>query len=641
MILRKFSVYTVVLFFLVNSAVAQDFKYQSFLLDSSLTANSHAIIRENLTEVEVLAVDKMLIRRKKIVTVLNKKGDGYALASTFYDDNRKIKHQEAYIFNSVGKEIQHYKERDFKDQSAVGGANLHSDDRISYLDYTPRSYPYTILFESEVVTNTTIFIPPWQPVYGYNASIENSSYRLLNPAKVPFRFEERNFEGFSLSKKVSEYELFYSVSKIPAYVSEKLAPDLEHFTPKVLIALNDFSLVGVTGHATNWSELGKWQFDNLLRGRDRLPEETISKIAVLTKDAKTLEQKARIIYNYVQEKTRYISVQLGIGGWEPMPSEDVDKLGYGDCKALTNYTKALLESQDILSNYAVVYAGEEKRNIDSDFASMQGTHVILNIPDGEEDIWLECTSQTMPFNYLGDFTDDRNVLLVKPEGGEIVRTKTYTAPENLRESNTKIILKQDGSFETQFLRQSNGVFYGNIYQLKDQKAAIQDIVYKEDWGHLQDLKIESIQYNDDKDKQQFVEELSFTGQKYGTKAGKRLLLPVSFLNLKTFNTAETKERKLPLEIRRGETIVDYFSFLLPEGFEVESIPQSANITSEFGSLDFQLNVIDGGDEKKIEVIRSYQIKKGSWPAEKYQKFRDFISEVNHINNQKAVIITNL
>ncbi|MDP4989490.1 MAG: DUF3857 domain-containing protein, partial [Polaribacter sp.] len=109
----------------------------------------------------------------------------------------------------------------------------------------------------------------------------------------------------------------------------------------------------------------------------------------------------------MQQKTRYISVQIGIGGWEPIAANLVDDVGYGDCKGLTNYTKALLDVADVTAYYTVVYA-DDRIDVDKDFSSLQGNHVILNIPNNGKDVWLECTSQTMPFGFLGDFTDDRD-----------------------------------------------------------------------------------------------------------------------------------------------------------------------------------------------------------------------------------------
>jgi len=95
---------------------------------------------------------------------------------------------------------------------------------------------------------------------------------------------------------------------------------------------------------------------------------------------KLQEKKAKAIYEYVQNNTRYISVQIGLGGWKPISAKEVDDKKYGDCKGLTNYTKALLNLVDIESNYCVVYSGSEIQDISEDFTSMQGNHVILNIP---------------------------------------------------------------------------------------------------------------------------------------------------------------------------------------------------------------------------------------------------------------------
>ena len=78
------------------------------------------------------------------------------------------------------------------------------------------------------------------------------------------------------------------------------------------------------------------------------------------------EEKAKKIYQFVQDKTRYISVQVGIGGWKPFNTSEVDKLGYGDCKALTNYTMSLLKAAGVTSNYCVVYGGDDIMSLEED-----------------------------------------------------------------------------------------------------------------------------------------------------------------------------------------------------------------------------------------------------------------------------------
>jgi transglutaminase-like putative cysteine protease len=165
-------------------------------------------------------------------------------------------------------------------------------------------------------------------------------------------------------------------------------------------------------------------------------------------------KKAKIIYKYVQEKSRYVNISIGIGGWKPMLASDVDRLGYGDCKALSNYTKALLKAVDVPSYNTILYGNPKKRNIEADFVSMQGNHMILAIPNKNSFIFLECTSQVDPFGYQGTFTDDRDVLVVKPEGGEIVRTKIYQDEDNAQKSKGKYAIAENG----EFIRQNRNRF---------------------------------------------------------------------------------------------------------------------------------------------------------------------------------------
>ncbi|GHA26714.1 hypothetical protein GCM10007103_05120 [Salinimicrobium marinum] len=617
---------------------AQDIHYQSLLIKPELTADANAVVRNEEIEIEIEAVDKLTIRTRRVITVLNEHGENHIEAYDFYDDNSKIKNQEAIIYDKLGNEIKKFKKKHFEDRSAVGSGTLISDDRVKYMEYTAREYPYTVVYESEVQKNSTVFVQAWKPIAGYYLSVERSSYILKNPAGIPLRYEEKNLSGIEVEKSTSDFELSYSVQNLPAYNYERLSPSINNFSPHVLVALNEFSLVGVQGQATSWSEFGKWQYDHLLKGRTTLSPETIAKISTLTSDAEDNIEKARRIYQYVQDNTRYISVQLGIGGWQPMDAVEVDQVRYGDCKALTNYTKALLESQQIQSYYTVVYGGEDKTDIDKDFPSMQGNHVILNIPSEGEDIWLECTSQTTPFNYLGDFTDNRNVLIIKPEGGEIARTKIYQVHENLQETFSTITLDEKGAFNASLKRRSKGVAYGEIYHINRQTEKDQTLYYKRNWGHFKNMNLEEMAFTNDRDDQEFTEDLKFSGDRFTSKAGNRLLLPLNFLIPETYNLPRNEKRKLPLEISRGRTFEDTFEYLLPAGFEPESIPEYTFLETDFGT--FELSVVIKAKEgaKTIQVKRKYVINEGLWPAESYGDFRNFMYTINSLSNQKAVIV---
>ena len=112
---------------------------------------------------------------------------------------------------------------------------------------------------------------------------------------------------------------------------------------------------------------------------------------------------------------------------------DVDRVGYGDCKALVNYMMALLKVAGIPSYYTLVYSGDEKISMLRNFASAaQGDHVILCVPFGQDTTWLECTNQHIPFGFLGTFTDDRDVVVCTPEGGLVTHTPRYRDSLNVQ-----------------------------------------------------------------------------------------------------------------------------------------------------------------------------------------------------------------
>ncbi|MBP2833725.1 DUF3857 domain-containing protein [Aquimarina sp. U1-2] len=602
-------------------------------IDSILIRGANAVVRSEEIIVEINSIRSITTKTKRIITVLNKFGDGYADSYEGYDPSIHIKKLGAIVYDASGKEIKRYKKKDFKDRSAFDGISLMNDNRIKYIDYTAISYPYTLAWESEVESSTTAFIPSWVPVRASKLGIQKSSYKVLNTTSIPIRIKESNFEGYSIIKNKTDHEISFLILNVLPRQPEVLSPSYLDMVPEAKVTLNDFFLEGVKGSASDWKSFGKWQYDKLLSGRNELPLETIEEINTLVTNAKTDKEKVKLIYEYVQDKTRYISVQLGIGGWMPFLASDVDRLGYGDCKALTNYTRALLDSQKITSYYTIVYA-QEKRDIDSDFVSMQGNHVILNVPYQDEEIWLECTSQTMPFNFIGDFTDDRNVLVVKPEGGEIKRTKKYKPQENILNTVATIKLNTDKSMVATLKRESKGLEYNGNYDIQYQEPKDQKLHYKKKWGYVNNLEINSVEFKNNRDTVLFTEDIEVSCTSYTKKVGDRFLLMPNMFSCDQSSFPKYKNRVTPLVISRGYVHTDEYIINLPEDYTVRNLPEKKTLETEFGKYIYELEKLD---ESQIRFKRFLKIVDGIFPKEKYEKYREFRSRIKKIDKSRIVL----
>ncbi len=625
----------IVLFTYTDIYAQDEINLQVTQIDTSLTKDANAVVRSEEVVIEINSISSVTVKTKRIVTVFNKYGKTHTNSREWYDPTSKIKKLEATIYNALGKEIKKYKKKDFNDRSVYDGSSLAEDGRIKYFEYTPVSYPYTLSYESVIERSSTAFIRAWKPIRSYRLGIERSSYKILNQKSIPLRVKKTNFEDYEISQNVTDQEVLFLIADIPAKIPEVNSPSFSKVFPIAKVALNEFSLKGVPGAAVDWKSMGRWQYENLVFGRDKLPNHVIEEVSKLVSNVKSNREKAKLIYEYVQENTRYISIQLGIGGWMPMLAEDVDRLGYGDCKALTNYTKALLDSQNISSNYCVVWRDYEKIDIDPDFASMEGNHVILNIPDDkEDDIWLECTSQTLPFNFNDSTTDDRNVLVIKPEGGEIKRTKKYAPEENLLSCTAKIDIKSDTSMSASIKRISEGLQYDWRYSIQFKTPKDQKLRYKENWDYINNLEVSAIKLDDDRDAIKFKEEIKVSCSSYGKKAGSRLLITPNLFNCEQHNFPKYKNRQTPLVIRRGYIETDEYIINLPKGYALGNLPEKKIIETEFGKYSYELEKIA---DAQIRFKRYLKIVDGTFPKEKYEEYRSFRAAIKKTDKSRIVL----
>ena len=621
-----------VTFFLFFSATAQKSNYATASIPENLKENANAVIRLNQIDINISSRKYYTIKTLRVVTVFNE----YGLKSMDAYEYNDINNIEATIYNSSGAEIKKIKRKDFR-ETAVSEGSIITDNKAVFLDYTPTVYPFTIEYKSEISSVNTAFIPSWYPIDGSFESVEKSVFNVTYISDLGFKYKEYNFDNKNIQKTEKPNFISFVAENLPALKSEEYSPALSKFAPYVLFGLEKFSLEGVQGTANDWENFSAWIYNDLLVGTDQLSPETQSKIKALVGDEKDPMKKAKIVYEYVQNKVRYVSIQLGIGGWKPMLAADVDRLGYGDCKALTNYTRALLEVVDVPSYYTVIYGDTNKRDLNQDFVSMQGNHVILAIPQGEKLNWLECTSQTLPFGFQGDFTDDRLALIIRPEGGKLVRTNKYSESVNHQVMNVTASIDEMGFLKATLQVNSTGLQYDQKFDLERKSNDDIDKFYKSIFSNINNLKVNKAVFKNDKEKVDFSENLDLEAVNYGKVSGNTIIFPINIFNQSIRIPARYRTRMNPFEVDKGMTDTDQAIIEIPTGYSVESKPENFEIKSKFGTY----NVAITTDKNQIIYKRQITLLAGSYSNSEYEEFRKLKEQIAKYDNAKVVLVKNL
>ena len=630
-------VFTVLLLLVTALANAQ-VNYDVSLISKELLPYASAVIRNQSVYTEVKD-NNTLYHIKAAITVLNKNGDDIAHIAVWYDKSNVIKSIKGTTYNEFGKLTGKFSEKDFEDVNGANDFSLFEDSRVKHFIPSIGSYPYTIEYEYDVKSKQTLNFRDWEPNPYTGLAVEKSSFTFACKPDFNIRYKEINMPA-KVNTGINKDGLktyTWQVSNLKALRSEPYSPLSETYLSRVKIAPQNFVYAGIAGSFTNWNQLGHWSYDKLLANRQALPPQTIDQVKVLTAGITDVKQKAKKIYEYMQGKTRYISVQVGIGGYQPFLAADVDQLNYGDCKALVNYTQALLKAANIDSWYCVVYGDNSKVSMLDDFASMnQGNHVILCLPIKNDTTYLECTSQKIPFGFLSDFTDDRTVLACTPEGGKLLHTPKYTSQDNLQIRKAGFIIDKDGALSGDMVTTYKGTQYDNPEELVGEPLIEQVKTLQKMYTNISNLSIEKLDIKQDKKQIPVAtESIKLSARDFASADNGKLYFALNPVN-KQRNIRDVRNRTNPVYINRGYTDEDEIVYTLPTGYHPDMEPLNINLTKPFGKFKMSATISDG----KLIYKRRMELIDGTYDKESYHDLVEFYQTVADADSYNVTLVKN-
>lgn len=617
--------------FTLEAAIAQ--QYSALFIPPELLENANEVVRSEEKIFTVNSTKDGALYYKKVVTVLNEKSSANELI-VLYDKSSKVGKIKAKLYDGMGNLIRKIDKDEIQDYSAVQDFSIYQDDRFKYLEVNHSNYPYTVEFEYEMALKGMHFIifPDWH-IQSYNTAVEQGLFVVDIPKDQAFYYQTLNIEIEPKITQEGDRQLFtWAVQNLIATKKEAYGPPSAEVLPLIKTAPDVFELEGYAGSMRDWKTYGDF-VNTLYHGRDELPKEVVMQVKKLTAEATSNAEKIAILYRYMQENMRYVSVQLGIGGWQPFDANYVSERKYGDCKALTNFMKAILKEVGITAYPALIRSGDLFYEVSDTFATPSFNHVILNIPS--EDYWLECTSSTMPPNYITSGNDDRSVLLITEEGGKLVKTPKLSYEDNVEENKASITLNENGSatlsnrINLQGSRHEAFRYLHHNYSLDEQKK-----LYLE-YADLPSSTIENFSISPSSQAPSCELDYTLNIPRYGSKAGRRLFVPANVVNAFRNIPDAVEKRHHPIVIERGYTEKDTIEFELPDGYYIENIPQeTAQLSNEYARYSLSIQKTSNG----FVICRSLEVGATRLSPESYDEFRDFFKEVGKLDNMRVVLV---
>jgi hypothetical protein len=590
--------------------------------------NDDAILLDQHTEITIRN-NKLIKLVKYKVQINNRNGEKYADVSIPHSNLTKLSKLEASISDLQGNFIKNLKKSDITDRSKFHHFSLYEDNYVSEFTLRHNHYPYILTYSYELQQKEFIYIAYWIPLLDQDVPTLNASLTLEIPEDYEISFRNNLIIDPKIinGDKSKKYTWTASFKGLPEH--EKFTPPAENFVPLVKIVPARFTFEN-NGSLKSWKDYGNWQYD-LIRNLNDLPVDEINKINSLVRGVTDKNEKIKKLYHYLQDQTRYINITIETGGLKPYPASYVAKNKYGDCKALSNYFKSVLEIANIKSYYVNVSAGDPVDKIEQDFPSQQFNHIILCIPEENDTIWLDCTSDG-PYNYLGPFTQNRFAFLIDSNDIHFVKTPLMTKEQVLCSRMIRVKPETKSLANLHFNNIYRGERFDYLFFLNRSvsQQRKEQIVKKEFVENGLDLKLWNIK---ESSRDSAFISLSYTAgaEKYYRRYGDELMVEILPINVPKFEIPA--KREFPVQIDLPVYKIDTVDYYIPENYVVVSKPESDTVYSDYG--EYNMLVMDFGN--KIRIIKSFILYPGYYTNDQYKNFYNFFKMISQLENQNYII----
>ncbi|MEA2062634.1 MAG: transglutaminase domain-containing protein [Gemmatimonadota bacterium] len=406
---------------------------------------------------------------------------------------------------------------------------------------------------------------------------------------------------------------------------------------------------------SNWNDIGVW-YQRLYLPRVSVTPEMEESALAAVQGAETPLEKIRRLYELVQERTRYVAIEIGIGGFQPHPAPQTFEKKYGDCKDMATLLCALLKSVGIDACLVLVRTQNAGRVLRDFPTPYQFNHAIAYVPASQyleqslkagpipgvlqDGIFLDPTSDMCPFGDLPMPDQDTWALVVSGAGGELKKIPSQWLQPDKTVRVTRIKLQANGHAACSVIERHYGWENQHVrYLLRSMDVYDRQKYWSQRLNeYFPRSKFSELKINNKEDISLPLEFRSqFSVRNFAQRSGSLMIFPAMYWMIFKKNPFSEKTRVHPVLSGYRPVVIDTLHITLPGGYNVDALPGATGVSKQFGEFVLTFEV---GNQNSVMVARSCRFSQAEIPCGQYEAFRGFIDTLIKKETESIVLKKN-
>ncbi|MCK4359620.1 MAG: DUF3857 and transglutaminase domain-containing protein [Candidatus Cloacimonetes bacterium] len=458
-------------------------------------------------------------------------------------------------------------------------------------------------------------------------------YSVASPISLNWKVknDEDQSVKFQESKKNGKTTYKWSIQNVPGIVEEPMMPPMPDVCKKLLIT-----------SVPSWEVWSKWYWD-LCKDKFTTNDTMNSVIDSVLVGRETREDSIRALYYYVSKNIRYVGTKMSgkKGGYEPFPATKCFRDKYGVCRDKACLLAAMLrkagfDAYTVLTNPML--------DVEEDIPVDQFNHAITAVREKDGSfLYIDPTIENTR-EFLSSIEQGKGVLVCDEDGEDLEYTPKVSAEENLFSMEAEGHLEENGNLNEVLTWKLFGLMDMSFRSLltmlppEQMKQIFQSMVS----GMATGAVLDTFYYSDPKDLYQPLEiTLGFHAENYGLNLGETFSFKTPLSGGGTGNISfggggnpfDLDERKYPLYLYTTLKFEVKEKIYIPEGYEVEELPENFEKDVEFFKVESRYEVNDGYILHYSESVMNEFV----FSPEQYKIMKSIFDEASQKSGQEIVL----